>query len=155
MTETLPATIPLTPEDAELPDLPTVSIYGDLAGSVTSIPTCMLSLVVRIGRLDDDSRVLVPMTEIQLSVSDIEDGPSIEITEEEALAAVVPLENAAFIIAELASDLEDACEELGCFASATLRPEPRRMERCAEYLRDARGSIDGCLTRLAALSSPN
>lgn len=149
MSETTPgsALVTIAQADESEAELPEVSIYGDLAGMVTTIPSCMLSLVVRIGRLDDDSRVLVPMTEIQFSLADIEDDGS-EEDAEEGFAAVVPLENAAFIVSDLAADLELVCEELAAFSSSALGPEPNRMARCVQYLQDARARIDGCLVHL-------
>jgi hypothetical protein len=148
---------PVAARQADDSELPAVSIYGDLAGTVTSIPGCMLSLVVRVGTLDDQSKVLVPMTEFQMSLSYIDASDEGQLVahddDEDGFAAVIPLENAAFILAEFAADLETVCEELTAFSTARLKPEPKRLDRCAEYLADAKKKIEQCIERLGEVSA--
>jgi hypothetical protein len=115
------------------PELKPVMVHGLYVDSVSVIPKTAASLHLLPAWLDDDDaeekpKVLVPFAEmrlgggsIQASVTDGED-----IDPPTLFTASIPLENLAYILLDLTSDMKRICNEI-CSMSGDLAVDPARM----------------------------
>jgi len=115
------------------PDLKPAMVHGVYVDSVSVIPKTLASLHLVPARLDDDAaeekpKVLVPFAELRLGGGSIKevakDGEEGDLPT--LFAANIPLENLAYILLDLTSDLKRICNEI-CSMSGDLAVDPARI----------------------------
>lgn len=134
----------LTESVDDLPDIPEVTIDGDFLDRVDSIPYSQMNLLLSVGRIDDD-HVLLPFVELKLGKGEDPDEP------ENVLTATISIENAAFLISDLAGDLRSVTAHVASLGTGRLRAEPKRIEFVRRLLVQAQDSLAGCLVEVEAI----
>jgi hypothetical protein len=130
----------------DLPDEPTITVYGDFIDHVGIIQTSLMSLLLGVGRLKDDANVsvLIPYIEMKLSGAEPEEG----IDSGPLFSQILTLDNAAYVIADLLGDFRLVCENLRSLSKGELRPEPARIERTRQFILAAQSQLNDCLAEL-------
>jgi hypothetical protein len=131
----------------DLPDEPTISVYGDFIDHVGIIQTSLMSLLLGVGRLKDDAdvSVLIPYIEMKLSGAEPEEG----VDSGPLFSQILTLDNAAYVIADLLGDFKLVCENLRSLSNGELRPEPARIEKTRQFILAAQTQLSGCLDELS------
>lgn len=139
------------------PELQAVSIHGLYVDSVNVIPKTAASLHLMPGRLDsaeEDVRrkVLVPFVELRLGggkLKDIEnDGDIAEEDVPTLFTANVPLENLAFMLLDLTSDLKRICQEVCSLGNGELTVDSARMAAVRYFVAHLERQARSCRVRL-------
>ena len=132
------------PEDEALPEIPSVTLSGDFFDQVVTVPLTQMSLLMAVGQVGDEGdHVLIPFVETKLGRTEAEGAEP-----EDLFSQLLTLENAAFLVSDLAGDLRLACAHLGNMADGPLRPEPARMEYVRRFLVRAQANVSACLAEL-------
>ena len=120
------------------PDLKPVVIGGLFPDTVNVIPKTLVSLHLMTGRLEEEGeaegrqKVLVPFAELRLGGGSIaemlNDGLIADNADPPTLfATTLSIENTAFVLLDLMSDLRRICVEVTSLAQGELVVEPGRM----------------------------
>ncbi|CAO4170377.1 hypothetical protein CLBKND_01581 [Methylorubrum aminovorans] len=143
MTETSHST-ELGQDTEALPEIPSVTLSGDFFDQVATVPLTQMSLLMAVGQVSEGgAHVLIPFVETKLGRAEREG------TEPEDLfSELLTLENAAFLVSDLAGDLRLVCQHLGNIVDGPLRPEPARMEFVRRFLIRAQENVTACLVEL-------
>jgi hypothetical protein len=120
-----------------------LKIAGTFINDVLQAPSSAMSLVGAIGESDTGS-FLVPFA--YLSLFEAVDGKANEL-----LGAFVPLESAAYLIADLTSELQASVGNLEDLAKLPL--EPSRLKAMRDYVLHAREALDGVADELERLAA--
>jgi hypothetical protein len=132
---------------------PSIIVYGDFPQRVVHIPRTLSSLLFAVGHLEgteESATVLVPFIELKFG-SDSEDDGQADGDAGPLFSQVLQIENAAFIIFDMARDFKIACEQLLSMAGSDLRPHLSQIEPVSGYISRARAEIDQCLAELNKL----
>jgi len=123
-----------------------VEMYGPVAENLGIVPSTLMSLLLAIGRTtnEDASSVLLPFVQLRIE-SEVEGEPQFETT--------VTLDNAAFVVADLAGDLRSICEQMRKISTSGIPPEASRLALAHRFALQARDEIQKCLEELEALTS--
>lgn len=127
---------------------PAVLVYGDFPGRVMHVPTTLTSLLMIVGNLDDEKKtpVLVPYVEIKIG-GEGENEDDVETL----FSHVVTVENAAYMIFDMARDYKDVCQRLAGISKSEVRPLSSQIEQVSEYITRARSEIEECTAVLSKL----
>ncbi len=132
-----------------LPEIPSVILSGDLFDRVATVPLTQMSLLMAVGQLSEGGdHVLIPFVETKIARTESESADP-----EDLFSQLLTLENASFLVSDLAGDLRLACAHLGNMARGTLRPEPARMEYVRRFLIRAQDNVAACLAELDAFET--
>lgn len=126
----------------DLPQVPTITVYGDFFDRVEIIQRTLMSLLLGMGRLTDDkdTSVLIPYIEMKLG------GPEPE--DEASFSKILTMENVAYVIAEVVGDFTMVCQSLRSLSNGEVRLEPARIELTRNFMLHARTQIDESLNEL-------
>lgn len=147
------------------PDLSPVSVHGRYADNVSVIPKTLASLHLVPGRLDADGdekpRVLIPFAEMRLGGMNIHQAPEFLPSGDDErasgdgedadpptlFAANLPLENLAYVLLDLTSDLKRICGEV-CAMSGELAVDPARMAHVRYFVAHLERQARQCRLRI-------
>ena len=128
----------------ELPEIPLVKLSGDFFDRVATVPLTQMSLLIAVGQVSEGGdHVIIPFVETKLARVE---GEGTE--PEDLFSQILTLENAAFLVSELAGDLRLVCAHLGNMAKGPLRPEPARTEYLRRFLVQAQENVSACLVEM-------
>jgi hypothetical protein len=130
-----------------------LEVQGAFLERVTQIPSGSASLVTTLG-VADGKRFLVPFVDLSFTESISLEGDLVE--EMEAFGRILTLENAAFLMTILASELSEVFSEYETIASDKAGAEPTRFNAIAGYLDEAEkglAAIRQSLTRLTTTAA--
>lgn len=131
------ADVQTTSADEEARSTPTVTMKGGFVDRLSTIHSSLMSLVVALGGAEDGTQVLLPFVDLTvISSLDVDDED-----EEESSSHIVPLENAAFLLADMTGEFVTALGDLERLSGAT-RLDPTRLKLVEEYLSMTRGRLD-------------
>ena len=114
--------------NTEPAEIPVVEVVGDFVDGIRFVSSTTMSGLLGFAKLGDERRsVLIPYVEARVeggttSADDERDRSAI-------FSGVLTLENAAFLIVNLTSDMRTVCEELATLTGGTTRIERRRLEQ--------------------------
>ncbi|QOZ23799.1 hypothetical protein [Bradyrhizobium sp. CCBAU 51753] len=127
----------------------TVVVYGQaVVDHMTYVSSSYTSLLMCMGQtVKDAEAVLVPFVEIKF------DGPRNEEGEASGalFSAAMPLENIAFVLEDVSSDLIAVLTHLTAVSSGRAKLEPRRIAATKQYLSDTKQNLEKCLAELDAM----
>jgi len=140
-------------EDTALPnaasdvsDDDTVVLYGNsFVDRMTFVSRTFSALVMCVGKvLGDDGEVLVPLVDVKF------EGPTgIDQSASKILfSEMMPLDNMAYILEDVSSDLIIICAHLKAASSGRLKPDPKKLGETKRFLADAKGNLERCLADL-------
>jgi hypothetical protein len=135
---------------AETSPLPTLTVFSDFVRDVVVVSATNTSLLTCIGRLGDgaDNEVVVPFVEVKFEGPEPLDGgvpPAF-------FSQILTLDNAAFLIADLAQDFGGVCEHLRKMSTGEVKAERARLDYVRRYLTDAQAHIAQSLATIEAIS---
>lgn len=134
--------------------LAVLTVRGELVRRVSFVTRATANLVLGVGQIEGEDRqtVFVPYLEIHVEGQRSSDEPE---TSHDLLAATVTIEDAAFMLANLATDFAESCRQVAALGAATTRPEAGRMEHAydlttiaASEVTAARDALGGLLDQL-------
>jgi hypothetical protein len=67
---------------------------------------------------------------------------------------VLPLDNAAYVVEDISSDLVLVCRQFRSVSSGGTGPEMQRLEATKHFLTDAKRNLERCLDELDAIRRP-
>jgi len=124
----------------------TVVLYGNsFVDRVTFVSTTFSALVLCIGKVvHDDSEVLVPLVDVKF------EGPAglDQSASKTLFSEMMPLENMAYILEDMSSDLITICRHLKGSSSGQMKPDPKRMGETKRFLAEAKSNLERCLADL-------
>lgn len=125
--------------------IPTVALRGDFIDGVQVVASTSASLLVSVGRLNegDGETVLVPFVQLNLGSLEDSDGSAYVRYSE-----VLTLDNAFFVLSDLAQELKAVCAEVGAVGQGNLKPEPARLELARKFALSAKLAVEGALEEL-------
>lgn len=126
------------PQDQE--DLPGLLLFGDFPMQVTIIPRALCTLIMNMGVAEEaGGRRHVLLPHIEVKFGGIRQGNLDEQLEpddqqlEELFSRILPLENALWLLSDMASDIRLACLRLKSVASNSDLLEPVRIGHARDY----------------------
>ncbi len=120
----------------ELPDIPVVRVTGDVTDDVITIRRTAVSALLLHGReAETNTEVIAPFAHLHLER--FSTMPGQEERPETALKALLPFENAAYLVASLAADLRIACSQLAKCDGPKVPVERKRLEAARIMLSNA------------------
>ncbi len=136
----------------ELEELPDVVVYGDFGHSTEIVRDTSMTLLLAPGRLSDDNKpISLPFVHLNIDgCSATDDGEEVGKT---LLRAMMPFENAAFLLVNLASDLKFACSQLTQMSRAE-DLEPRRLELVRQLAAYTTHEALNCINLIDSLLEP-
>lgn len=113
-------------------DLQSVRVLGDFTDGVKIVRSTSATMLLGFGILDGtNERVMLPFLQTKIeTTSPTEDGVN---GAQAQFSETLTLENAAYLLVSLASDIRNACSEIVGLASGDLKPERMRLQQ-ARYL---------------------
>ncbi len=131
-------------------DLPTLTVFSNFVKDVVLVSTTNSSLLTCMGEIGEPSKeVIVPFVEMRFEGGAT---PEDEGVSTEFFSQIVPLENAAFVVSDLAGDFHLVCEHLRKMSTGVVRPEATRLDHARQYLLEAKKSIESSLTEINAIA---
>lgn len=130
-----------------------VTLLGQSASNATLVSVTYTSLLMCIGRLGEDAtnEVLVPFVEMKFDGPDAADG----LKAPELFSQVLTLDNAAYVLSDISSDLAQICRQFRSVSSGKTPPEMRRLEATKRFFSEARGYLETCISELDAIAASN
>ena len=114
-------------------EIPNVRVVGDFSDQVRFVTSTGISIILNFAKVEDtDATVLLPFADVKIKGGRSDE--SDELVEEALFSHVLPLENAAFLVVNLVSDLRSACEDLASLAGSGTPIERMRLEQTRFYL---------------------
>jgi hypothetical protein len=129
-------------------DPPPLRLRGDFAKQIKIIPSTMMNLRLAIGETRDRQPVLVPFVELNMT----EQTPESEAPRRTMFEGILTLENAAFLIADLADDFYLACQHYAAVAESSIKPDKARTQITAAFVDAAREKLAECADVLEKVS---
>ncbi|WIW50099.1 hypothetical protein ML401_36940 (plasmid) [Bradyrhizobium sp. 62B] len=123
-----------------------VVVYGNaLLDRLTYVSTTFSSLIMSMGRAArDDREILVPLVEVKFEAPSGQD----ETASKTFFSELLPLENLAFVLEDVSSDLATVCHQLSTVSEGPVKPDFRRLAETRKFLQDAKSNLDKCLADL-------
>lgn len=137
-------------------DVPTplpLALRGDFANQIKIIPSTMMNLRIAIGEMEDERSVLVPFIELAMS----ESNPEGDEEPQAFFKGILTMENAAYLIADMANDFLLACQHLSAVADSSIKPDKTRTSITETFVEMARTKLEECsvaLKKAGAKSEP-
>jgi hypothetical protein len=131
-----------------------LALFGSaVAGNATFVSSTYTSLLMLVGRVGDDNEsneVVVPFVEMRF------DGPESEgsAVSTQLFSQVLPLDNAAYLVEDITSDLALVCRQFRSISSGETGPEMQRLQATMHFLSDAKRNLEKCLAELEAIRRP-
>jgi hypothetical protein len=126
-----------------------ITLLGQSVGNATLVSVTYTSLLMCMGRLgeeDEASEVLVPFVEMKF------DGPETEGGSAPALfSEILTLDNAAYILGDISSDLVTVCRQFHSVSSGKTAPEMRRLDATRRFFSEAKLNLEKCISELDAI----
>lgn len=126
-------------------DPPPIGLRGDFAQQVRIIPATMMNLRVAVGETANGDPVLAPFIELSMS----EQSPEEEQPPRNFFNGILTMENAAFLLADLADDFLLACQHFSMIAASPIKPDQARTAIAEFYTEKAQSRLTECLALLA------
>jgi hypothetical protein len=154
-TRTTPARL-ASPSIPAPPAVKPATMVSAFTKSINIVPRTAATLHLMPGRLEDGSKeeqtkVLVPFAEVRLGGGVIADLPA-ELTDEDEMptlfSANMPLENLAFVLLDLTSDLKRLCTEAAAISGGELSVDPARMAHVRYFVAHLERQARQCRLRL-------
>ncbi len=143
------------PSIPEPPELRSLVISGSLSDALSVVTRTMASLHLVIGKTDDEDvealeKFLVPLAQFRLGGGGIADVQNVDDAAESPmlLSATVSLENMAFMVVDLMTDLHRICVEVSSLAGGELAVDPVRMAHVRYYVAHLERQARMCRVRL-------
>ncbi|VIO69555.1 hypothetical protein CI1B_27610 [Bradyrhizobium ivorense] len=131
-------------------DPDSVVLYGNsLVDRVTYVSATFSSLIMSMGKVAGDGReVLVPLVEVKF------EGPAAhdESASKTFFSEMMPLENIAFILEDISSDLTTVCRHLSEVSAGPVKPDIKRLSETRRFLAEAKGNLEKCLGDLERIA---
>ncbi len=134
-------------DPGEIPEVPAVSVYGNFANQISVVPSTMMSLLVGFGDISG-KQYLIPFVELMINEADT--GESDE--QKAVFHKIISLENAAYLICDLAGDMSKVCRNLGGIGRGEILLEPTRIDAIRVFASKARDRLQTSLDELARLT---
>jgi hypothetical protein len=130
----------------DVSDDDTLVLYGSsFVDRMTFVSRTSSALVMCVGKMvRDDSEILVPLVEVKFEGPTGMDQSASKIL----FSELMPLENVAYILEDVSSDLITICAHLKAAGSGQLKPDPKKLSETKRYLADAKGNLERCLADL-------
>ena len=113
--------------------VPNVRVVGDFSDQVRFVTSTGISIILNFAKVEDsDVTVLLPFADVKIEGGRPND--SDELVDEILFSNVLPLENVAFLVVNLVSDLRSACEDLASLAGSGTPIERMRLEQTRYFL---------------------
>ncbi len=120
----------------------------------SAIPTSSLTLFCGHGQVENQN-VLVPYINMRLlKAANIEAEDAEDVATEELTQVVLPYENVAYLLMDLARDFRQETRKLRSFSSGDLKPEIQRLLYAEGCLASAQTAIQNALADLQSLTEP-
>ena len=130
-------------------DVPSVRVMGDFTDRIKIVQGTTSSLVLGFARVDDtDEQVMLPF--IEMKVDATHPSQAEEDVAQVRFAETMTLENAAYLLVSLASDMRVACAEIAGLASSAVKPERSRLHQTRYLLAHAARE---CITSTVQLTT--
>lgn len=140
---------PHSPEEGALerpsPEPVSIGLRGNFAGQIKVIPSTMMNLRIAVGETEDARPLLVPFVELRMS----ELNPGEETEEPRVFfSAILSMDNAAFLMADLAGDLLVACQHFSAIAESSIKPDNARTALTRSLIEKAAATLADCAATL-------
>jgi hypothetical protein len=113
-------------------EVPVVEVVGDFFERIRFVSSTAMAGLLGFAKLkDSETSILIPYVETRIEGGSPRDESETEF--DAIFSGVMTLENAAFLVVNLASDMRSVCEELASLSGSTTQMERRRLEQ-ARYL---------------------
>ncbi|QOZ36340.1 hypothetical protein [Bradyrhizobium sp. CCBAU 53421] len=126
-----------------------IILYGQsLVDRVTYVPSTYTSLLMCMGKVTQNGPdVLVPLVDVRL------DGPIVDDTTRSTLFyQLMTIENLAFVLEDVTSDLTAVCQQLGAVSSGRAKPDILRLSAMKAYLSQAKANLEKCLSEIEPIA---
>jgi hypothetical protein len=130
-------------------------VSGDFIDNVYAISSAAMSILITIGRVKGNEKdILIPYLDVKLvgeQLLKLQYMSKDEQKSEALFANILPFDNVAFVIADLALEFRGACHHLHKVAGGNIRPVSAHIESSRQYLVDACKQLQECIGELDAI----
>ncbi|WP_242416454.1 hypothetical protein [Sphingomonas panni] len=155
----MPNRVPERPHRPD--DPPQVSVSGNISDSLSIVAQTNASLHLITGRLQAEEgrpgdKVLLPFAEFRIGGGSVEQVKEIAQDDDPPtmLSATLTLENMAFMVFDLASDLRRVCDEASSLAKGDLKVDGTRMKMVRYFVTHLEWEAAACRHRLDEAFAP-
>lgn len=133
-----------------------ITVFGGVPRQIVQIRSASMMLVTAFGEKEDGEDVMVPLLDVQLfRVPASDEGKSAnskagEDDDEALISMILTLENASFLIADMAGDIQRAVSLLAQQCGGDIKPDEQRIQYSAQSLRRAVARLEEATKLLSA-----
>lgn len=125
-----------------------ITVFGAVPRQIVPIHSASMMLVTAFGAKEDGEDVMVPLLDVQLFRTPVpqDDKPTTaqddEDEPESLISMILTLENASFLVSDMAGDIQRAVAVLAQQCGGSIKPDEQRIRYSAHSLRKAAGRLE-------------